>query len=92
MGAKAKIDPSLKRVLVLIGRNVRLIRDSQGLTQEGLADRAGLDTTHLGLIERGTQNPSIEMLIRLAEALNVRWVDFGAENIDHLIQSSRTER
>ncbi len=56
-------------VVALFGRNVRRMREEAGLSQEELAFRAGMKRTYLSDLERGTRNPSIRALGRLAEAL-----------------------
>lgn len=53
----------------IVGANVRRLRQSRGLTQEQLAHDAGIDLTYLGGIERGRRNPSLAVLVRVAEAL-----------------------
>lgn len=55
----------------IVGDNVRRFRKSRGLTQVELASASGLDLRYLGGIERGTGNPSVEVLGRLAGALGV---------------------
>jgi transcriptional regulator with XRE-family HTH domain len=49
--------------------NVRRERHERKLTQEELADRAGLSARYLGSIERATVSASVTVLGRLAEAL-----------------------
>jgi len=56
---------------VAFGRNVRRVRASLGLSQEGLAGRADIHRTYIGGIERGERNPTLTMIHRLAEALGV---------------------
>lgn len=56
---------------MIVGANIRAFRRDAGLTQEGLADRAGLAMRYLAGIERGEENPSLSFLIRIAEALEV---------------------
>ena len=51
--------------------NVRRIRHAKKLTQEELADRAGLSNRYLGSIERAAVSASVTVLGRLAEALRV---------------------
>ena len=51
--------------------NVRRARHARELTQEELADRAGLSTRYLGSIERGTVSASVTVLGRLAHALRI---------------------
>jgi len=42
-----------------------------GISQETLADRANIHRTYIGGIERGERNPTLTMIYRLAEALQV---------------------
>jgi len=52
-----------------IGAAIRRHRELLRLSQEEVADRAGLDRTYVGGIERGTRNPSVKSLQKLADAL-----------------------
>ena len=56
----------------LLGRRIRDLRKRKRLTQEKLAELANVDVKYLGGIERGTENPSIGILERLARALSVK--------------------
>ena len=56
--------------LVEIGKNIRAIRESQGLSQEELAELVEIDRTYIGGIERGERNVASLNLIRIAIALN----------------------
>jgi len=51
--------------------NVRRARNARKLTQEELADRAGLSTRYLGSIERAAVSASVTVLGRLAQALRM---------------------
>ncbi|SAL66495.1 DNA-binding protein [Caballeronia terrestris] len=53
------------------GATVRELRESQGWTQEQLAEHAGLNRSYVGEIERGTCIASIVTLDKLAKALDV---------------------
>jgi transcriptional regulator with XRE-family HTH domain len=53
------------------GLRIRNLRKKQGLSQEDLADRAGLHPTYVGGVERGERNPSFESILKIAEALDV---------------------
>jgi transcriptional regulator with XRE-family HTH domain len=55
--------------------NVRRIRAEKGLSQEALADMAGLSVRYLGSIERGRTAATIVVLGRLARALRVKPAD-----------------
>ncbi len=53
------------------GRRVRERRHEQGLTQEGLADLAGLHWTFVGQVERGRRNLTLHNILKLAAALDI---------------------
>ena len=57
--------------LVAFGNAVRAERADQGISQEELALRSGIDRSYLGAIERGEQNAGLLHLVRIATALNV---------------------
>lgn len=56
-------------VATRFGRTVRTRREATGLSQEDLADRAGLHRTYVSLIERGRRTASIAVVEKLADAL-----------------------
>lgn len=56
-------------LLAALGRNVRRRREERELTQEKLAEKAGLDPTYISEIERGQRNPGIKNVAKLAKAL-----------------------
>jgi transcriptional regulator with XRE-family HTH domain len=56
---------------VLLGKNVRRLRQLRGLSQEKLAVDSEIDLTYLGGIERGRRNPSLMVMVRIAAALSV---------------------
>lgn len=60
-------DTDLKR----FGARVRAERDRLGVSQEELADRAGLHRTYLGGVERGERNVGLQNIVRIARALGV---------------------
>lgn len=53
----------------------RTLRKAQGLSQEALAERAGLHRNFISLIERGQNQPTVDTLFRLAEALGLTAVE-----------------
>lgn len=55
-----------------IGAAIRQIRQEQGATQEAVALEAGTFAGNLSKIERGQQLPSLELLLKIAGALNVK--------------------
>ena len=58
--------------LIALGRAIRSHRSRLELSQEALADIAGLDRSHMGRIERGQRNLSLLNLQRIASALEIR--------------------
>lgn len=53
-----------------IGARLRAHRERSDLSQEALAERAGVHRTYVGLIERGEVNSTIATLLTLTDALN----------------------
>ena len=51
------------------GPAVRWHREHLRLSQEELADRAGLDRTYLSGVERGVRNPTVEVMQKIATGL-----------------------
>lgn len=59
-------------IRVIFGKHMKKLRLERDLTQEELADRAGMHFTYIGQIERGLRNPSLINLYKLAKALRVK--------------------
>lgn len=59
------------RVRATLGRNVRELRLSVGLSQEDLADRAGTRRAFISDIERGETNATLDSIVRIARVLGV---------------------
>jgi transcriptional regulator with XRE-family HTH domain len=57
--------------LMRFGRRVRSLRERAGLSQEALAEKAGVHRTYLGGVERGERNVGLKNVLRIAEALGV---------------------
>ena len=74
---------NLGAVRLRVGRNMRELRLGQDLTQEKLAESADLTGKHLGLIERGQANVTIDVLTKIAAKLSVDVADlFGTPPSD----------
>ncbi len=64
----------------MFGAAVRKRREEMGLSQEQLATKADLDRTYISGIERGTRNPTLRIVSRIADALECSISDlFGAK-------------
>jgi transcriptional regulator with XRE-family HTH domain len=66
-----RLQREVRRVLNDCGGAVKRARESRGLSQTALATAAGTTSTTISAIERGQHAPSVEMLARLALALDV---------------------
>ena len=53
------------------GSRVRALRAERGWSQEALAERAGIDRSYMGGVERGDRNTSLEKIGLIAAALEV---------------------
>lgn len=71
MGKEEKYIDALRE----LGRVVRQIRETKGLSQEQLGFLAGLDRSYVGGIERGERNLSFANLLRLCAGLDVSLVE-----------------
>ncbi len=64
---KDRIDNQL---VVTFAKNVRIVRERAGLSQEKLAELSDLHRTYIGSIERGERNVSLVNIDKLARALH----------------------
>lgn len=71
----------------MLGPELRRAREAAGLTQEELAFRAGLSRPYISQLERDLKSPTLEVLLRLAEALGVR----ASELVRRVERSSGTQ-
>ncbi|HEX7299599.1 MAG TPA: helix-turn-helix transcriptional regulator [Solirubrobacteraceae bacterium] len=63
--------PSDPVITAAVGRAVRSLREQKDLSQEELAACSNMHRTYIGGIERGERNPTITVLYRIADALQV---------------------
>ncbi len=57
--------------LILFGDGLRKLRANAGFSQEELAERAGMDRSYLGAIERGEHNLALINIVKIACALDL---------------------
>ena len=62
-------------ITILFGKNVRKFRLSRGLSQDALAEKAGLHRTYIGAVERGERNITLINAEKIANALGINLVD-----------------
>jgi len=60
----------VQREAELFALHLRDVRTKRGLTQQALADLAGMSLTYLNNLEHGLKVPSLTTILRLAVALN----------------------
>jgi len=60
-----------EEILETLGRRIRSHREAAGLSQQALAERAKISYKYLGTIERAQVSLSVEVLLKLARALDV---------------------
>ena len=76
----------------LVGLNVKRLRVERGISQERLAFDAGVDRSYLGGVERGEENPTVDVLDRLAVTLKVPLEEFFSTNTPAFIQGLKPGR
>lgn len=69
MRAEPETTPAVLRRL---GQRIAELRRSRGLTQEAFAEKLGMLTPNFARIEQGRQNVTIDTLVRIGRALDVR--------------------
>jgi transcriptional regulator with XRE-family HTH domain len=55
----------------IFGKHLKELRSAAGLSQEALAEKAGLHRNYIGHIERGEKTASLDVLVRLAAAFKL---------------------
>ena len=65
-------------IRTVLAKNLKRIREERGYSQEDLAFRADLHRTYVSGVERGVRNPTIVIVQKLAEALEVEAKDLLA--------------
>ena len=61
--------------MVTFGRRVREVRKSKGISQERLAEMAGIDRSYMGNIERGEKNITLKKAYEICDALDIEIKD-----------------
>lgn len=65
----------LSDIAKIVGDRIRILRTEKGLSQEELAHRAGVSTSHIGKLERGEKNPSLSSIEKITNALGITLED-----------------
>ncbi|MFZ5944867.1 MAG: helix-turn-helix domain-containing protein [Bacillota bacterium] len=59
------------KIRQIVGQNIRTLRLKSNITQVELAKLVGVSGSYIGYLERGKKNPSLDLLTKIAEGLNV---------------------
>jgi transcriptional regulator with XRE-family HTH domain len=73
------------------GVAVRTRRLAAGMSQEKLAERAGLHPTYISMVERGRRNATLDVAARLAKALKVSFPRLIEESVPRRTASARRD-
>ena len=57
--------------MIAFGKRVREVRKGKGISQERLAEMAGIDRSYMGNIERGEKNITLKKAYEICDALNI---------------------
>lgn len=63
------------RIRKLVGARIKSLRESKGYTQDKLAEKIDRSRVYLSSVERGNENPTLDLLIRISIALDVDLAD-----------------
>ena len=59
-------------ILIQFGKTIQSLRKARKISQEKLAEKAGLHRTYIGMIERAEKNVTLINIQKIAKALNVK--------------------
>lgn len=65
----------------LVGMRIKSLRKGKGYSQEKLAELAGINAKYLSSVERGEENPTLDLFIRLSQGLKIDVSEFF--NVEH---------
>lgn len=65
-----------KKNLKTFGARIQELRKKNNLTQSELAEKIGLSTNFIGMVERGERNTSVDKIFKLAKAFNISLAQF----------------
>lgn len=60
----------------IVAKNLRQLRRASGMSQEELADRAGINRNYVGYLEKSQHAATVDMLQKLADVLEVDPIEF----------------
>ncbi|MFR2461142.1 MAG: helix-turn-helix domain-containing protein [Christensenellaceae bacterium] len=73
-----------------IGEKIRRLREKENITQNALANRAGVSPTYIYQLEQGLKSPTVEYLGYICAGLNISLAEFFAEEQSEKNVAGRT--
>ena len=77
--------------IIQIGKRIRTIRKKRGFSQDYLAGKIGCNSSYLSYIESGVKCMSLEVFVKMANALNVSADELLLENLSNNIMATNHE-
>ena len=65
--------------MIAFGKRIREVRKSKGISQERLAEMAGIDRSYMGNIERGEKNITLKKAYEVCDALELDLIELIKE-------------
>ena len=81
----------LKQHHIIIGNNIRTLREYFGMSMDELAELLGLSTAFIGLVERGNRGIKLENMLRIADIFGATMNDLVQESSVQDISKELTE-
>jgi len=66
-----------------LGKAIRQLREERGMTQEALAQEAGITVGHMSMIERGHSNPTWATVKAIAASLRMTVAELAGASLRH---------
>ena len=82
----------MTEIAKIIGERMRAYRMKAGMSQETLAERAGLHSTYIGQLERGEKNATLESVEKIARALDVSFETLFSHIVSGDVESAAAEQ
>lgn len=82
----------MNNLQICLSKNMKYYRKKEGLSQAALAEKAGTAANYIALIEVGKNFPSLQMLEKIADALNIDALDLFDKQSFSLIDSESLQK
>lgn len=69
------MEDNAQKLRILLGKRIRSLRTANGWTQQELGDKANINYKFIGEIERGNQNPTFGLLVKIADAFKIELME-----------------